>query len=195
MDEEEQLEVKQLIDEEYSYENIIKNPILKAIAETDRTLIDLMEMAYKKTIDASKDKKEINEIIQDIPAYQTSNLVNKLIRRNQEIDDLIKIQNLIIRNLRRCIKEVYSEVIKNYGVNKKEVEGVQVEIDYLGYLTNLLNKDDFKKKYIQLILNEFKNDKSTIEDKRKFVVACGKVYSKMDEKGKIIVAKIRRMEY
>lgn len=184
---------EKLIDVDYSYENIVKNPILKAISETDRTVLDLMEMAYKKTIDASKDKNEINELIERVPAYQTSNMINRLITRSQEIDDLIKIQNLIIRNLRGCIKEVYNEVITSYGVYKEEKKEMK-KIDYRDYIIKCIENPKIKN-HAELILAEFDKDKSTLNEKRKFENACGNVYTKQDSKDKIIVAKILRMEY
>lgn len=182
-----------LVDIEYSYENIMLNPILKAIAETDRTLIDLMEMAYKKTKDAVKDKKEINEAIQSIPAYQASNLIRRLMERNQEIDDLIKIQNLIIRNLRGCVKEMYNLVMSKYGVYKEEKKEVE-KIDYKKYLASLLEKEDIKD-FVQLIVDEFDKNKSTTNEKRKFEEACGNIYVKQNKKDQTIIAKIMRMEY
>ena len=184
---------KKLIEVDYSYDNIVKNPVLKAIAETDRTLIDLMEMTYKKTLDAARDKKEINETLKDIPAYQSSIFIGRLVQRSQEIDDIIKLQNLIIRNLRGCIGEMYKILMEQYGVFKHESKEEKI-IDYRDYLVGLLDNETTKE-YVSVILEEFDKDPSTISDKRKFENACGNIYTKKDNKGKIIIGKIMRMEY
>ena len=193
MDEESELKPEKLIDADYSYENIVKNPILKEIAETDRTLYDLTEMAYKKTVEAIKDKTEINEIIQKFPAYQSSNIVAKLIKINQETRELVQLQNLIIRNLRNCIKEVYKNVMSSYGVYKEEVK-TEKKINYGEYLKNSCDNESCSQ-MAKLIFEEFNKDKSNINEKRKFERACGNVYAKQDDTGKTIIAKILRMEY
>ena len=184
---------EKLINVDYSYENIVKNPILKSIAETDRTVIDLREMAYKKAIDAARDKKQINEDIQSVPAYQSSNFIGRLINRNKEVDDLVKIQNLMIKNYVGCIREMYKDIMGLYGVYKEEKKENK-KIDYRGYLDGLLKNEDLNQ-LVQLILHEYDKNKSTINDKRKFEEACGNIYTKQEEKEKIIIAKIMRMEY
>lgn len=185
---------QKLINEDYSYDNILGNPIIKAIAEADRTIMDLTEMAWKKHLDAKKYKDLVNAGLQDIPAYQTSAMIGKLIRLNSEVDDIIKLQNLQIKNLRRCITEVYDLVLEKYGVLTEDKKKVK-NIDYNNYLQDLTT-DEKLKGIVNLILSEFQKDKTTINEKKKFELACANIYSKeSNEKNKIIIAKIMRMEY
>jgi len=185
---------EKLIEEDYTYDNLVNNPILKPISEADKTMMDLMEMAYKKFLDAKINKDIINKTITDIPAYQTSAMVAKLLKFNSEVEDIIKLQNLQIKNLRECIKSIYQIVLNKYGVYKEEEKIERKKINYEIYLNDLLKKDEIKE-FATLILKEFKKDKNTNE-KRKFENACGDVFTKESDKNKkTIIAKIMRMEY
>lgn len=188
------LKPKKLIDIDYSYENLINNPIIKPISEADGILKNLMEMSYKKFLDAKKDKDFINKGIESIPAYQTSNMVGRLIKFNSEVEDIIKLQNLQLSILRECIKEMFNLVMEKYGVYKEEKKEVK-QINYFEYLNSLLERGD-NSDCIELIIAEYENQKEIINEKKRFELSCANVYSKEEDKNKkTIIAKIMRMEY
>lgn len=196
MENEEQKEFvkkQKLIEEDYSYDNMVNNPILKPIAEADRTISDYIEIIYKKVVDATNRKKSINKKIEDIPAYQTSNMVGEILRLNAEYDDIVKLKDLQILKYVDCIREMYKLVNEKYGIYKEEVKEKK-QFDYKDYLNSISDKE--AKDYAKLILKEFEEDKVTTNQKKRFEIACGEIYSKESDKNKqTIIAKIMRREY
>lgn len=193
-----------LVDEPYTYENIVNNPVIKPIAETDRSIRDLDEMIFKKLTDMKRDKNYINSAIDDVPAYQDSPFIAKLIKLAQNADDIIKLQDIRNNNLTGCIKEMIQIIRERYGVRgltSKEDEYVEPETkipegSYKSYLEKLTQHKDKNIASMSIkIFQIFIEDKVSKDDKIKFENACSQVYKDEIEKSmKRIVNKILRME-
>lgn len=196
----EDIKIKALINTPYTYDNIVRNPVLKPISETDKNLVDIEEMIIKDLIDANKDKAYINSVIADTPYYQDSPFIARLIKLVQSTQNIIKMQDLRDRNLKRCIQEMYEILELKYAIkigndfeNPKEVipEG-----GYLNYLKKLSESSDEKINSIaKEILDFFSRDEKEMDEKRKYENACITFYKKQsDKKIKERVGKIIRME-
>lgn len=191
-----------LVNEPYTYENMVNNPIIKPIAETDRSIRDLEEMEYKKLIDVKRLKEKINVVITDVPSYQDSAFVTDLIRLSQNQDDIVKLQDIMINLLKICIKNIHKDVQERYGVrieDKKEyIEPIPIipEGSVLAYLEKLFSNPNEK---ISKIANEIKEIFPKItkgkDDMEKYQNAAIEIYSKeTDKERKKIIAQIMRME-
>jgi hypothetical protein len=196
---------QRLIDEPYSYDNVMENPIIKPIAEVDRSLRDLDEMIRKKLIDSIKDKKWVNETIGNVPEYSDSPFISKLIKLVQEIHDIIKFQDIEIKNLKGCIKEMVEINRQKYGVIVEEkgeevlVEKVKTIIPEGSYINYLKKLAESKKENIseisKKVLEFFESDKTSKDDKIRFEDACMQYYKEeVDKTKKQILSKILRME-
>lgn len=191
-----------LINEPYTYENMVNNPIVKPIAECDRSLRDLDEMIYKKLIDIKKLKERVNAVIIDVPAYQDSAFIADLIKLTQSMDDVIKLQDIQFADTKECIKKVEEEVRKRYGVrleDKEEfVEPVTVlpEGSVVGYLDKLSTSgEELIREIAKGIKEIFLKTSGGKDDKEKFDKAGIEYYGKETDKGKRqIIARIIRME-
>lgn len=198
-------DVQPLIDEPYSFENMVQNPIIKPIAETDRSIRDIEEMINKKLIDTKRDQDWVNAAMSDVPAYQDSSFVSRLIKLSQETQDVIKLQDLQTKNLRGCIKEIVAIVYDKYGV---KVEEFGEEESYVEPATNV-PAGDYEKYLISLsestvpsvkdmaekILKTYKADKKSKTDKERFNRACNINHKEESDKEKKSAAqKIIRME-
>jgi hypothetical protein len=191
-----------LVNEPYTYENMVNNPIIKPISETDRSIRDLEEMEYKKLIDIKRLKDKINSVIGDVPSYQDSSFIADLIKLSQCMDDVIKLQDIMLTLCKGCIKNIHKDVQEHYGVKQGEAEeyveptSVIPEGSILAYLEKLSNNPDEK---ISNIAKEIKDIfiKTTRgkDDQEKFQSAGIEYYGKTLEKDKRkIAAKIVRME-
>ena len=191
-----------LIDEPYTYENMVNNPIIKPISETDRSLRDLDDMVYKKMIDIKKLKEKVNATITDVPSYQDSSFVSDLIRLTQGMDDIIKLQDIQFTNTKECIKKIAHEVKERYYV---KIEGGE---DYAepttvipeGSVPNYIDKicsdsNEMVSEIAQKIKEIFSGTIKGRNDKEKFENAGVEYYSKeLDKEKRKIAAKIIRME-
>lgn len=195
-------EIIPLVNEPYTYENMVNNPIIKPIAECDRSMRDLDEMVYKKSIDIKKLKERINAVIVDVPSYQDSSFVADLIKLSQSMDDVIKLQDIRFDDAKECIKKMAEEVRMRYGVkleNKEEfVEPTTVfpEGSVLGYLDKLSTSSDSLIVEISRGIKEiFLKTTRGKDDKEKFENAGIEYYGKETNKGKRqTIARIIRME-
>lgn len=198
------INLEPLISEPYTYESMVNNPIIKPIAELDRSLRDLDDMINKKLIDSKRNKSWINAAIEDVPSYQDSPFVSKLIDLTKDTQDVIKLQDIQLKNLKAAIKEIFNIVKTNYGVlinEEKETytehEEISQEKDYKAYLQKLIESDDEELSGIaKSIDNLFKNDNVNKDEKRRFENSCAEIYKNEAEKSiKEIATKILRMEY
>lgn len=196
----EEIQIKPLISDPYTYENIINNPIIKPISETDRNLWDIEEMLRKLLIDANNDKKFINQILIDAPEYGETVFVSRLIKLVQGTQNIIKLQDLKERNYKRCIVEMMEILKSNYGVRideKKSVvpETILPEGSYIKYLEKLSSStDEIISEYSKKIIEIYNKEIETNLQKR-YEISCTKVYAEeKDRKKKQMIAKILRME-
>lgn len=203
-DEDEELEdIEPLVSEPFHYDNIVNNPILKPISETDRSLRDLDEMVYKRLINANNDKKWINKVITEIPFYEESQFVSRLIRFAREYDDLIKLEGLKNKNLKKCIREMVNIVKERYGVRMEEEgkffepETIIPEEGYEKYLEKMGKHSEEKIANVaKEIIKVFKTDNTADDIRDKFENACMGYYKEeADKNKKNIASKIMRMEY
>jgi len=195
------MEIKdiELTTEPYTYDNIINQPILKPISETDRSIKDLQEIVNKKLIDIDVAIKWVNETSHDIPIYQESPYVSKLFKISEDTQDIIKFQDLQIKNLKRCISEIVEIVRKKYGVlvlvkekeNVSEEEGI-----YSEYIDKVLNNpDEIIVNIAKEIKKNLEEDQTEYDEKTKFHNACIKYYKdEADKKKKEIAGRIMRIE-
>lgn len=191
-----------LVNEPYTYENMVANPIIKPIAETDRSLRDLEEMEYKKLIDIKRLKEKINAVISDVPAYQDSSFVTDLIKLSQSMDDVIKLQEIMLNITKGCIKNVHKDVQEHYGVRVGEGEEYEEPTTIIpegtvqAYLEKLINhRDERIAKIAQEIKDIFEKTLKGKDDKEKYDNAGIEYYSKEPDKEKRkIAAQIMRME-
>jgi hypothetical protein len=195
-------QVTPLVNEPYTYENMVNNPIIKPIAECDKSLRDLDEIIYKKLIDIKRLKEKQNNILEDVPSYQDSAFISDLIKLIQALDDVIKVQDVQLANTKDCIKNIANEVRERYGV-KEEDSGDYVEPTTVipeGNVANYLDKlCAHQDETISMIANKIKEILPTItkgkDDKEKFELAVVQYYkTQMDKTKKPIIAKIMRME-
>lgn len=198
---------EQLIPEPYNYENIMENPIVKPIAETDKRVSDIDEIISKRLANAVDDKKWINDVLQQEPSYSDSVFVGKLLRMWEDTQEVIKLYWLEINCLKECIKEIHIIVTEKYGkkVDSKISAGDTVKIkahnviipegsekNYLIKLTNHNNAEiqNIAKEYLKIFESENEENEN-----KKFRIAGGRCYSAFTDKAqKDIVAKILRMQ-
>lgn len=191
-----------LIPEPYTYENMMENPIVKPIAEADKSLRDIDEIINKRLTDSLRDQKWVNSALEDVPAYSDSNFVSKLIKISQDTQEVIKLYGLEIKNLKDCIREINIIVTEKYGVRTDDRETFKVkthtsvipegsERNYLNKLTNHTDSDIQK---MSVILLKMFDETVENDENKKFRMVCGRLYneSKIKEE-KDIVAKILRM--
>ncbi len=193
-------EIEPLILEPYTYENMMQNPIIKPIAEADRSLRAIEEIKWKKLIDANKDQDWVESKYDTIPRYSESPFIARLTKTNQELGDIIKLLNLQIKTLRECVTEVFDGIMDRYAVkigNSTEHKEIETKIPfggYTNYLTKLSEKEENTGLIAKRILEEYNKSKELNEDK-KFQGACTDVYAKeTDKPTKKIIGKIIRME-
>ena len=193
--------IEPLVDEPYTYENMVNNPIIKPIAEVDRSLRDLEDMINKKLIDSRRHQQWVNAAIEDVPAYQDSPFVTRLINLVQSTQDVIKLQDIQIKNLKKTIKEIVQIVKQNYGVIVEEERDSYVgpepeEIEYKEYLNNLIESGEANVSEIaKKILKIYEKDETSKNDKQRFQNSCAEVYKEEQEKSiKEIITKMIRME-
>lgn len=193
-------EIEPLILEPYTYENMIQNPVVKPIAEADRSFRAIAEMNWKKELDIQKDQEWIEKKKDAIPRYSESPFIAKLLKVNQEVTDIIKLKNLQIKALRECIKEVFDEIFERYAVkvkNSNEYANITTKIpegSYLNYLTKLSSKEGDAGAIAKKIL-EIYNASTELNEDKKFQDACRDVYDKETERPlKKLISKIVRME-
>jgi len=195
-------EAPPLVSEPYTYENMVNNPIIKPIAEADRSLRDMEEMEYKKLIDIRRLQLKINSVIEDVPAYQDSSFVADLIKLSQNDDDVIKLQEIMINILKTCISRMHENINKYYGVKLGESEEyvepapVIPEGSVTAYIDKLCgHKDEKLCKVAQEIKEIFSKTTKGKNDQEKFENAGIEYYSKEPDKEKRkIAARIIRME-
>lgn len=197
-------QVQPLIHEPYSYDNIVQNPIVKPIAEADRSIRDLDELIYKKLTDAIRDQQWVNSVLNESPFYEDSGFVARLIKLAQGTQDVIKLQDLQLKTLKECIKEIHELVEQKYGVRVSESGGAtyqEVKLEfpegmYLNYLNKLTSNGDEKISQIATeILKLYEKDNDSKTERRRFEVACVAHYKELiDKVDKDIAAKIIRME-
>ena len=189
-----------LVAEPYTYENMVNNPIIKPIAECDRSLRDLDEMIYKKLIDIKRLKEKINATITDVPSYQDTTFISELIRLTQSMDDVIKLQDIQFANTKDCIKKVAGEVNDRYWIkleNKEEyVEPTAIipEGSVEAYLDKMI-ADERYTEIAKSIKEIFLKTTKGKDEKEKFNSAGLEYYGKEPDKGKRkIAAQMIRME-
>jgi hypothetical protein len=191
-----------LVNEPYTYENIVNNPIIKPISECDRSLRDLDDMIGKKLADIRRLQLKINAVINDAPSYQDTAFVSDLIKLAQSMDDVIKLQDIQFANTKSCIREMNGEVKKRYLIKfddeEEPVEPTTIipEGSIEGYLTRLINNYDEVIKGIAISIKEvFSTTAKGKDEKEKFDNATYEVYSKENDKSKKkVIGKILRME-
>ena len=189
-----------LVNEPYTYENMVNNPIIKPIAECDRSLRDLDDMIYKKLIDIKRLKERINTVITDVPSYQDSSFVGDLIKLTQNMDDVIKLQDIQFANTKDCIKKIAGEVNDRYGIRLGEAEEyveptrIIPEGSVEAYLEKMCAHDrygEIAKSIKEIFLKTTKGK----DEQEKFNNAGIEYYSKELDKGKRkIAAQLIRME-
>ena len=192
-----------LVNEPYTYENMVNNPIIKPIAELDRSIRDLEDMINKKLIDAKRNQSWINAAIEDVPSYQDSPFIARLISLAKETQDVIKLQDIQLKNYREKVREIFDMVKKNYGVlvDKEketyvEVETVVPDEGYEGYLQRLIDsKNEQITPIAEMIKDIYEKDIVNTDEKRRYENACSEIYKNEPNKTiREIIAKILRME-
>lgn len=200
-------DIPQLVNEPYTYENIVNNPILKPISEVDKSIRDIDEMIYKHLVDAKREKEWINQAIIDIPAYSDSQFVARLIKLSQDTQQVIKLQDIQIRSLKRTIQEIVDIVREKYGVReeeqeeekrsyRKKEERLKEDEEYREYLVSLNSKEDpLVREISKRILEIFDADNFSKNEKQRFNSACATYYKEeADKLKKDIAIKIIRKE-
>jgi hypothetical protein len=191
-----------LVSEPYTYENMVANPIIKPIAETDRSLRDLEDMEYKKLVDVRRLQLKINAVISDVPSYQDSSFITDLIKLSQNNDDVIRLQEIMINLLKTCIKNMHKDILEHYGVrlgeNEEYVEPTSIipEGSIAAYLDKMSNhRDEKTAKVAQEIKELFIKTTKGRDDKDKYENATIEYYSnEVDKEKRKIAALLRRME-
>lgn len=191
---------KLIVEEDFGFDSIMNNPILKPLSEANNRVYDLDEMIYKKLNDMVLDKKWISDTIGDIPEYSTSNFVGRVIKLNTDMTDVIKLQDLIIYSLKQAIKEINSIVKTKYGVIIDEQEQTQKpkeepKIDYLGYLKGLSGKEGDAGVIAKHILDVCNSDNSGKSIDKIFSDVCVDCYkNETDKNKKKIISQILNMK-
>ena len=105
-----------------------------------------------------------------MPAYQDSPFVTRLINLVQSTQDVIKLQDIQIKNLKKTIKEIVQIVKQNYGVIVEEERDSYVgpepeEIEYKEYLNNLIESGEANVSEIaKKILKIYEKDETSKND-------------------------------
>lgn len=197
-------EMKPLVNESFSYDNIVNNPIIKPIAEADKRIRDLRAFLYKRLAEMNRVKMEVNATLLNVPEYQNSLFVGKLLNLIKDASDIVMFQDQELKIFINCINEMLEINNKKYGVLVEEVVEVKPQdskekaetIDYKSYLEGLIsNQDKDISDATKKILAVFDEDKTTPDEKIRFQNACTKVYKdEEDKQRKTKYAKIIRME-
>lgn len=194
--------IEPLINEPYTYDNMMNNPIIKPISEVDRSLRDLDEMINKMLIDSRRDKQWVNAAIEDVPSYQDSPFVSRIIELTKNTQNIIKLQDIEIKNLKNAIREIVEIVKEKYGVRVDEeqyadVETIVPEQNYGNYLLKLMESGDRELAEVaKQIKGVFDRDRVSRDEKQRYQNACAEVYKNEAEKPiKDMIARIMRMEY
>lgn len=183
-----------LTDEILDYENLMQNPVLKPIAEAERSLNDMDEMIFKKLSDANRDDIWIQQCLHDIPTYSDSQFISRQIKLYTETSDVIKLLMIQNNTLRDTIKDMIDIIKMNYGVKvaSSSPQPVQKEerIDYTVHLEEVINtaKDEAVREAAKKVLEKLNANPDNKSDKDKFKIACADCYKdeKDREKKKII---------
>ena len=195
-------EATPLVSEPYTYENMVNNPVIKPIAECDRSLRDMDEIEYKTLIDIKKLKEKINSVMSDVPSYQDTTLIAELIRLTQLMDYVIKIEDIKMFNTKECIKKVFDETKKRYYIKLEdreeyvEPETIIPEGTIEGYLDKLIAGTNENHGKVATAIKEIflKTTKGTT-DQEKFQAAGLEYYGKeLDKNKRQIAARMIRME-
>jgi hypothetical protein len=192
-------DIKPLINEPYSFENMVNHPIIRPIAETDKGIRDLEEIKIKLLIDLGKEKDLINQELLETPEYNDINFVGNLLRMVDRIVDILKIDSLERKKYEDCIREINNLVRTNYGTRASNGDLIEpLTVDHLGYLNKLsTNTDKVIIECAAEILKDFESSQDPDVYKR-FEDSCTRVfknYKDAGEKEKMkVVAKIMRMQ-
>lgn len=195
-------EVIPLVSEPYTYENMVNNPIIKPIAECDRSLRDLDELDYKTLIDMKRLKTEINAEFADVPSYQDTSFISKLIRLTQLMEYHNKIQDLEIYNTKDCIKKVFDETKTRYWIKLDEKEEpyepetIIPEGTVDGYLDKLIEGTNESHKLVASAIKEIFLKTTRGKTDMEKLESAGLEYYKneLDKNKRQICARIIRME-
>lgn len=192
----EEARIEPLVNEPYNFENIVNNPIIKPISETDRGVRDLEEIKIKKLIELNAEKKKINEALLETPEYNEITFVGTLLNMVSMISDVMKMQDLQMKKYVECIREINTLIRQNYQIEDSNGQKNNIlNVDYSAYLNKLLsNEDKIIVEVCNLILKEFKINNNPDMIKR-YEDSCMKIYKEVEDKTKKQkIAKIMRME-
>lgn len=197
--------IEPLVATPFTYNNMMQNPIVKPIAEADRSIRDIDEMINKKLVDAKRERIWINQAFNDVPEYQDSSFISRIIKFGQDSQDVIKLQDIQIKNLKKCIQEIFEVVLDKYGV-RVSVDENSTEADipkdvipensprgYLEKISKSSNKliSDAAKKVITI----YEVDKVNEDEKVRFTLSCQAAYKEeSDKEMRDVLAKLIRME-
>lgn len=182
--------------EDLSFDSIMQNPVLKPLAEINRTILDLEEMNNKRLTDADRDFKWCDAISQEIPRYSESIFISRLWRLHSITGDIVKTQDIEIKTLKRAINEMLEIIRKYYGViaeeEKKTVK--KDSFNYEDYLSKLIKESDQDSMDIlKNIYTNYLNERG--EEKIRFENACAKIFKEEENKDKkLFISKVLRKE-
>ena len=198
-----------IIEEDFSYESIVQNPILKPLSELDKFNYDLEDMINKKLSDIKRDKQYVDSNYNSITAYSESPFCSTQQRLFVDIQDLLKLQD--IKN-RRLIEAIVDIVKRKYILLEKsasnqidydshsnesdeKIEEGNFEINYKGYLQKLTRSaNEVLKKCSRQILALYVENRTNKPNKEKFEMACAHYFQIADENEKKIIPFITQLK-
>lgn len=147
-----------LVKDNFDFEAIVKNPILKPIAEADRSIQDMDKMLWKNLTDSTRLKDEINLMLEEVQEYGDVQFFQLLMKYIDRIESIVKIQDIKDKTMRRVIKEMHQIVITTYGIRKEfdyaskppvTILAKSVKFDYYEYLKKI--KEETKDENVKLV--------------------------------------------
>jgi len=196
VEEEKEEVVKPLVNEDFNFDNIMNNPILKPISECNQAYKDLEELKIKDLKESKSLMKYVNETLSSDTTYQESYFIGRLIELLKKFSNIVKISDLQEAKLVSCIREMREITIKKYGVIVEESESQIIEVQSdADYLKGLMNNED--KNICEIANLIFENyQKSTERNlKIKYEKACTELYKTEPDKERMkVIAQIYRKE-
>lgn len=190
-----------LVEEDTSYDNLVANPILKPIAIVEKTINDFDEMLNKKLTEANRDKDIVDKILLSSPLYGDSEIFLKMRKINECTSDIIKMQDIIIKQLKDTIREINELVKIKYGLLIEEIPNTSKREEPIYpefYLEDLRDnsEDEEVREFARKILEVYKTMPIDSKVVNRFEDACAAVYKdETDKRRKIIVSNILRRDY
>ena len=107
-------------EEKLDFENIQRNPVLKPIADINRSFINFELLIRRALWEHGKIKESIDNMIEVNPKYSETMIISKVQSMLNYIKQIIHSQNLQKEDMKNTIKEMVKIVKENYALLEEE---------------------------------------------------------------------------